>query len=49
MKRFKENLKEEEKLAVKRVELSAPKREQRRMAVNKTKLDLQSKRTDKVR
>ena len=47
MKRFKDNLKEEEKLAIKRVELSAPKPE-RKTAVNKTKLDLQSKRGAKV-
>lgn len=41
-------MKEEEKLAIKRVEVSAPKSE-RKVAVNKTKLDLQTKRGAKVR
>ena len=47
MKRFKDNLKEEEKLAIKRVEVSATKSE-RKVAVNKTKLELHTKRGAKV-
>ena len=47
IKRFKENLKEEEKLAIKGIESSTAKSE-RKMAVNKAKLDLQSKRGEKV-
>lgn len=47
MKRFKENLKEEEKLAVKRVEVSSAKSE-RKVAVNRSKLELQYKRVEKV-
>ncbi len=48
MKRFKENLKEEEKYALKRAELSASKAT-RKVAVNKAKLDLHTKRQEKVR
>lgn len=48
MKRFKENLKEEEKLALKRAEVTANKAN-RKVAVNKAKLDLQTKRIEKVR
>lgn len=48
MKRFKENLKEEEKLALKRVELSGAPKSERKVALNKTKLDLHSKREAKV-
>ena len=48
MKRFKENLKEEEKLALKRAEVTANKAD-RKVAVNKAKLELQTKRIEKVR
>ena len=48
MKRFKDNLKEEEKLALKRAELSATKAT-RKTVMNKAKLDLQTKRQEKVR
>lgn len=48
LKRFKENLKEEEKLALKRAEVSANKAN-RKVIVNKTKLDLHTKRQEKVR
>ena len=47
MKRFKDNMKEEEKLAVKKVEVSVSKPE-RKVAVNQAKLELQAKRMDKV-
>lgn len=47
MKRFKDNMKEEEKLAVKKVEVSVSK-SGRKIAVNQAKLELQAKRTDKV-
>ena len=47
MKRFKESLKEEEKQAIKRIEAATPKSE-RKVVVNKTKLDLQSQRAQKV-
>lgn len=47
MKRFKDNMKEEEKLAVKKVEVSVSK-PGRKIAVNQAKLELQAKRMDKV-
>ena len=48
LKQFKDNLKEEEKLEVKRVEASSTKAE-RKIAVNQVKLDLQTRRPEKVR
>lgn len=48
MKKFKEQLKDEEKTAVRRVESSAT-RADRKMAVNKAKLELQSRRAEKVK
>ncbi len=47
-KRFKDNLKEEEKLAVRKVEVSVSKAD-KKVVMNQTKLELQSKRTQKVR
>ncbi len=48
LKRFKENLKEEEKTAVKRVEQSSSKADKKN-AVSQIKVQLQEKRTEKVR